>query len=67
MKRRKFINLVGSSAAIMTSSKMLFAFQSVNDSEIEEKLKEWSFAAFRRYEEVWNFNDFWKRGNTFYD
>jgi hypothetical protein len=56
---------VGSSAAIMTSSKMLFAFQSVNDIEIEDKLKEWSFAAFRRYEEVWNFNDFWKRGNTF--
>lgn len=44
---------------------MLFAFQSANGNEIEDRLKEWSFAAFRRYEEVWNFNDFWKRGNTF--
>ena len=65
MERRKFINLAGSSAAIITSSKMLFAFQSANDNKIENKLKEWSFAAFGRYEEIWNFNDFWKRGNTF--
>ncbi len=65
MKRLKFITLVGSSAAIMTSSKMLFAFQRANDNEIEDKLKEWSFAAFKRFEKIWNFNDFWKRGNTF--
>ncbi len=65
MKRRKFIQLVGSSATIMTSSKMLFAYQHTTDNKIEDQLKEWSFAAFNRFEEIWNFNDFWKRGNTF--
>lgn len=28
-------------------------------------LKTRAVAAFRRFEEVWEFNDFWKRGNTF--
>jgi len=65
MKRRKFINLVGSSAAIMTSSNMLFALENESNNKIEDKLKKWSFAAFKRFEEVWDFNDFWKRGNTF--
>jgi hypothetical protein len=65
MKRRKFIQLVGSSATIMTSSNMLFAYQNATYTEIENQLKEWSFAAFKRFEEIWNFNDFWKRGNTF--
>ena len=65
MKRRKFIQLVGSSATIMTSSNMLFAYQHTTDNKIEDQLKEWSFAAFNRFEEIWNFNDFWKRGNTF--
>lgn len=31
----------------------------------ETELKNRSIAAFNRFEEVWNFNDFWKRGNTF--
>jgi hypothetical protein len=31
----------------------------------QEKLRVQSIAAFNRFEEVWNFNDFWKRGNTF--
>jgi len=35
------------------------------DSDIEDKLLTWAIAAFKRFEEIWNFNDFWKRGNTF--
>jgi hypothetical protein len=31
----------------------------------DSTLKDRSLAAFRRFEEVWEFNDFWKRGNTF--
>jgi hypothetical protein len=31
----------------------------------QARLKARAFAAFKRFEEVWNFNDFWKRGNTF--
>ncbi len=65
MKRRKFIQMVGSSATIMTNSNILFAYQNATDNDIEDQLKEWSFAAFNRFEEIWNFNDFWKRGNTF--
>ncbi|MCB0450438.1 MAG: hypothetical protein KDC97_10005 [Confluentibacter sp.] len=43
-------------------------FQSCSNNEssiIEKELKLRSIAAFNRFEEVWNFNDFWKRGNTF--
>ena len=31
----------------------------------QDELKSRSIAAFGRFEQVWNFNDFWKRGNTF--
>ncbi len=31
----------------------------------QDELKTRSIAAFGRFEQVWNFNDFWKRGNTF--
>lgn len=34
-------------------------------TDYEDRLKDRSIAAFKRFEEVWNFNDFWKRGNTF--
>lgn len=30
-----------------------------------EGIKTQALAAFKRFETVWNFNDFWKRGNTF--
>lgn len=46
----------------------VFCFVAHNDQERrndEEELKSRSIAAFNRFEEVWNFNDFWKRGNTF--
>lgn len=36
-----------------------------NNITYEEELKSRSIAAFNRFEEVWDFNDFWKRGNTF--
>ena len=32
---------------------------------LEEQLKLQALLAFKRFEEVWDFNDFWKRGNTF--
>jgi hypothetical protein len=35
------------------------------DSNLEEEIKQQAFLAFKRFEEVWNFSDFWKRGNTF--
>ena len=65
MKRRKFIQLAGSSATLMTGTSMLFSCRDSANNNLEEKLKLWSIAAFKRFEEIWNFNDFWKRGNTF--
>ncbi len=65
MERRKFIQLTGSSAALISSTGFLYACNNSTESTYEETLKVWSVAAFNRFEEVWNFNDFWKRGNTF--
>ncbi len=33
--------------------------------QYKDDIKNHSIAAFKRFEIVWNFNDFWKRGNTF--
>lgn len=30
----------------------------------EDALKSKAVRAFKRFQEVWDFNDFWKRGNT---
>jgi len=65
MERRRFIRLLGSCASIMTSTGLLFSCKNSMDSDIEDKLLTWAIAAFKRFEEIWNFNDFWKRGNTF--
>lgn len=62
MERRKFIQLSGIGAASVSAFGVL---SSCSTSEATEQLKEMSIAAFKRFKEVWNFNDFWKRGNTF--
>ena len=33
--------------------------------DFEAQLRQQALLAFKRFEEVWDFNDFWKRGNTF--
>ena len=65
MERRKFIQVTSSCATLMTATGMLFACKNSTEKAIKDKLKTWAFAAFKRFEEIWNFNDFWKRGNTF--
>jgi len=65
MERRNFIHLLGTSATFIAGTTILFSCKNVVDDDVEEKLKQMSFAAFKRFEEIWNFNDFWKRGNTF--
>ncbi|MCK5371607.1 MAG: hypothetical protein KAQ62_23755, partial [Cyclobacteriaceae bacterium] len=62
MDRRKFIQVAGSSAALMTSSGSLVACKKLISNDNEGELKIWAIAAFKRFEEIWNFNDFWKRG-----
>jgi len=65
MERRKFAQMVGASATLISSTGMLFACNKTTKENPEENLKKYSKAAFKRFEKVWNFNDFWKRGNTF--
>jgi len=50
---------------IIFSVVLFHSCNNANHSNYEDKLKTRSIAAFNRFEEVWNFNDFWKRGNTF--
>ncbi len=64
MERRKFIELTGS-FSLLTSTGFMFSCDNSSENTEEEQLKSWSKSAFYRFEEIWNFNDFWKRGNTF--
>ncbi len=64
MERRKFIEITGS-FSLLTSTGLLFSCDNSSEQSDEEQLKSWAKAAFNRFEEIWNFNDFWKRGNTF--
>ncbi len=51
---------------LLILSVLLINSCTVNDNTLYEKeLKSQSIASFNRFEEVWDFNDFWKRGNTF--
>src|SRR6056297_125592 len=65
MKRRHFITLAGSSAAWISAAPSVGRDLFTTRELPEQELKNRSFAAFDRFREVWNFNDFWKRGNTF--
>ncbi len=65
MERRKFIELTGKTTALIAASGMLFSCKSNASPDDDAGLKEWSVQAFKRFEEVWDFPDFWKRGNTF--
>jgi hypothetical protein len=65
MDRRKFIYLAGSGAALMSSGGGWVACSKSLGNDFEKQLKDWSVLAFKRFKEVWDFNDFWKRGNTF--
>jgi hypothetical protein len=64
MKRREFVKTTGISGIAFSGILPLLSC-SRNDARLEEELKEQSLLAFRRFEEVWDFSDFWKRGNTF--
>ena len=49
----------------MTSGGFIASCKRGTNSNYEDQLKAQSIAAFKRFKEIWNFNDFWKRGNTF--
>ncbi|MBR8535863.1 hypothetical protein KDU71_09875 [Carboxylicivirga sediminis] len=64
MKRRKFIKLSGS-FSILTTVGLSFGCNPTKNEAFEKELKRRSVLAFKRFTEIWDFNDFWKRGNTF--
>jgi len=59
------MKITGGCAVLMSWTGALLALDRAVASNDEEKLKTWAIAAFNRFEEVWDFKDFWKRGNTF--
>ena len=64
MDRRDFIKVTGiSGASLYGFSSLLSCVNSEN--RIDEEIKQQALYAFKRFEEVWDFSDFWKRGNTF--
>jgi len=63
MDRRSFVKISACGLFLPYSkiSKGLVA----DHQQYTEDIKNQSLAAFKQFESVWNFNDFWKRGNTF--
>jgi len=65
MKRRKFIHMSASCTLLAAGTNLLLPLKKSTATDYEDNLKTCALAAFKRFEEIWNFNDFWKRGNTF--
>ncbi len=65
MNRRKFVRLTSLAGLSLPYYKMFGGIVGVGNFQNNDRLKKQSIAAFKRFESVWNFNDFWKRGNTF--
>jgi len=59
------MKITGGCTVLMTGPGAFLACNKTVASDDEEKFKTWAIAAFKRFEEVWDFKDFWKRGNTF--
>jgi hypothetical protein len=65
MNRREFARLT---SLVTLSLPYTNIFGGMTGKELlknKDDIKKQSIAAFKRFETVWNFNDFWKRGNTF--
>ncbi len=65
MQRRNFIKTTGTYTLLFPYMKNFGGAVLRKDQHFDTDLKSMCVAAFHRFEEVWEFNDFWKRGNTF--
>lgn len=63
MFKLKRNQVIGISAVFIIGTMMFYSCNNV--SHYESELKTQSITSFNRFKEIWNFNDFWKRGNTF--
>ena len=65
MHRRNFVKLTGAGLPLVAGSQLLMPLSRMLGGSPDESLKQMSMMAFDRYRQVWEFPDFWKRGNTF--
>jgi hypothetical protein len=65
MNRREFTKLTSSAVLSLSCKNNFVGIVGLTTFQNEDQLKARSIDAFKRFEEVWNFKDFWKRGNTF--
>ena len=65
MKRRNFVKTAGGYALLFPLIKPFSNIDFAKERQYGAELKAKCITAFNRFEEVWNFNDFWRRGNTF--
>jgi hypothetical protein len=65
MNRREFARLTSFAGLLLPYHKMFGSVVGIDKLQYNSNIKKQSIAAFKRFESVWNFNDFWKRGNTF--
>ena len=57
MRRREFLKITSAFSLLIPSGKIANGALFI-DNKHEENIKEHAIAAFKRFEEVWNFNDF---------
>src|SRR5665213_4170668 len=65
MNRREFAKLTSLAALSLPYNNRFGRMVDIDQFQNNQDIKNQSIAAFKRFESVWNFNDFWKRGNTF--
>lgn len=65
MNRREFARLTSLAALTLPYKNMFGGMVGIDPFQNDDDIKKQSIAAFKRFESVWDFNDFWKRGNTF--
>lgn len=64
MDRRKFVGTSGRYMMLLPLIKTVGSRGLDGRQQEDSRLKKECMAAFKRFSEVWEFNDFWKRGNT---
>jgi hypothetical protein len=65
MNRREFAKLCSYAAIFFPLKNVAGNISATGLPVNEDEIKSRAVAAFKRFEQVWDFNDFWKRGNTF--
>jgi hypothetical protein len=65
MRRSQFLKISGKCALLFSYTRTFGGIIPLEKMMSTKELKSRCIAVFDRFEEVWEFNDFWKRGNTF--